>query len=506
MVASSTSPLTASTVLAIGERIPVPEYDRASVTAGIVHFGVGNFHRAHQAMYLDRLMNAGEALDWGICGVGVLPSDIRMRDVLAAQNGLYTLTLKHADGTLEPRVIGSIVKYLFAPDDPEAVIHQLADPATRIVSLTVTEGGYNNHPVTGLFDAENAAIVADAHAAAPATVFGLVVEGLRRRRAAGTPPFTVMSCDNIQENGHVAKAAFVAFARIADPELADWMEENVSFPNSMVDRITPVTTDADRALVAEKFGIDDGWPVLSEPFEQWVLEDSFSLGRPPYADAGVQLVDDVMPYELMKLRLLNASHQALAYFGYLAGYRFAHEAMADPLVRTFLRAYMDEEGTPTLLPVPGIDLDGYKDELIERFSNPEVRDTLARLCADSSNRIPKWLVPVIRDNVASGGSVRLAAAIVASWARYAEGADESGEPIDVVDALAATLTPRALRYGDDELVFLRDPNLFGALIDDPRFVEAYRETLRMLHDEGSLATLHWVLGEAAPGPSKSSGS
>lgn len=483
-----------STLASISDRIATPAYDRASVTPGIVHFGVGNFHRAHQAMYLDRLMAKGEALEWGICGVGVLPSDARMRDVLTAQDGLYTLTLKHADGRLEPRVIGSIVKYLFAPDDPQAVIRQLADSATRIVSLTVTEGGYNNHPVTGKFDTGNEAIVADAHASAPATVFGLVVEGLRLRREAGLRPFTVMSCDNIQENGHVAKAAFVAFARIADPELANWIESTVSFPNSMVDRITPVTTDADRALVQTKFGIEDGWPVLSEPFEQWVLEDAFPLGRPPYERAGVQLVDDVMPYELMKLRLLNASHQALAYFGYLAGYRFVHDAVADPLIRAFVRAYMEEEGTPTLLPVPGIDLDAYKDQLIERFSNPEVRDTLARLCADSSNRIPKWLIPVIHENVLKGGGVRLSAAIVASWARYAEGVDEKGDPIEIVDALAATLTPRALRYPEDEFAFLRDPELFGGLIDT-RFAETYRTTLRMMHEGGALATLRRVLGD-----------
>lgn len=491
--------LSTSSLFSLGDAVAVPKYDRARVTPGIVHFGVGNFHRAHEAMYLDDLMNAGEALDWGICGVGVLPSDARMRDVLAAQDGLYTLTLKHDDGRLEPRVIGTIAKYLFAPDDPEAVLLQLSEPATRIVSLTVTEGGYNNHPVTGLFDTGNEAIVADAYASAPATVFGLIVEGLRRRRVVGIPPFTIMSCDNIESNGHVAKAAFVAFARIANPDLADWIESSVSFPNSMVDRITPVTTESDRDLVKEKFDVDDGWPVLSEPFEQWVLEDSFPLGRPAFERAGVQLVHDVRPYELMKLRLLNVGHQALAYFGYLAGYRFAHEAMADPLIRGFVRAYMDEEGTPTLLPVPGIDLDAYKDQLIERFSSPAVRDTITRLCADSSNRIPKWLVPVIRDNVANGGGVRLSAAIVASWARFAEGFDEEGNPIEVVDALAAVLTQRASRYPEDELVFLRDRDLFGALIDDKRFVDAYRTTLRMLHERGSLATLRRVLNESQRG-------
>jgi mannitol 2-dehydrogenase len=486
-----------STLEQIGKAVTVPTYDRARVIPGIMHFGVGNFHRAHQAMYLDDLMNSGQALDWGICGVGVLPSDKRMRDVLSAQDNLFSLTLRHADGRLEPRVIGSIVRYLFAPDDPELVIRQLADPATRIVSLTVTEGGYNNHPVTGEFDLTNQMVVDDARSTTPSTAFGLIVEGLRRRRAAGIDPFTVMSCDNIQENGNVARASFIAFARLSDLELADWIESNVAFPNSMVDRITPVTTDADRVLVIDQFGIDDEWPVLSEPFKQWVLQDSFPLGRPPFELVGVQVVEDVTPYELMKLRLLNAGHQALAYFGYLAGYRFAHEAMADPSIRAFVRAYMDRDGTPTLHPVPGVDLDKYKGQLIERFSNPEVRDTLARLCADASNRIPKWLVPVIQANLANGVDVSLSAAIVASWARYAEAIDEEGQPIEVVDALASTLIARAREYPEDELAFVRDHDLFGSLVEHADFTEPYRATLRRLHDEGASASLRNLV-EAAP--------
>jgi mannitol 2-dehydrogenase len=481
--------LNSRTLGAVDPNIPVPTYDRAAVIPGIVHFGVGNFHRAHQAMYLDNLMSSGRAHEWGICGVGVLPSDARMRDVLATQDGLYTLTLRHPDGRLEPRVIGSIVKYIFAPDNPVAVLQQLAEPTTRIVSLTVTEGGYNNHPVTGKFDLGNQAIVSDAKSSIPSSFFGLIVEGLRRRRAAGIAPFTVMSCDNIQSNGDVAKASFVAFAKIADIEFATWIDTNVAFPNSMVDRITPATTEADVLLVRDDFGIDDQWPVLSEPFKQWVLEESFTLGRPPFELTGVQVVDDVMPYELMKLRLLNVGHQALAYFGYLAGYRFAHEAMNDPSIRAFVRAYMDHDGTPTLLPVPGIDLEAYKGQAIRRFSNPEVRDTLARLCADTSNRIPKWLVPVIRANLDKDGDVSLSAAIIASWARYAEGIDETGQPIEVVDALSSSLIGRARSYEQDELAFLRDRDLFGDLIDEPRFTAPYRATLRQLHEEGALQTL-----------------
>jgi mannitol 2-dehydrogenase len=260
--------------------VPVPSYDRSQVRVGIVHFGVGGFHRAHEAMYVDRLMNDGQALDWGICGVGTMPPDQRMRDALQAQDGLYTLMVKHPDGTLEPRVIGSIVEYLYAPDDPEAVLARMTDPATRIVSLTITEGGYHVNQVTGDFDPSDAGIQHDLEpGVVPTSAFGLVVEGLARRRAAGVPAYTVMSCDNIPGNGHVAQKMLTSFARLKDAELADWIEREVRFPNSMVDRITPVTADADRASLAERFGIEDGWPVVCEPFTQWVLEDAFGGHR-----------------------------------------------------------------------------------------------------------------------------------------------------------------------------------------------------------------------------------
>jgi mannitol 2-dehydrogenase len=477
--------------------IPKPGYDRSSVTTGIVHFGVGGFHRAHEAMYLDRLMETGEGLDWGICGVGVMPFDLRMRDVLTGQDGLYVLVEKDPAGGWSARVIGSIVEYLYAPDNPEAVIEKMADPATRIVSLTVTEGGYNVHPVTGEFDADNEGVRADlAGDAPPATTFGLVTEALVRRRTRGVPPFTIMSCDNIQGNGHVAAKMFTAYARLRDPELGDWVASTVAFPNSMVDRITPVTTDEDRAQVAERFGVTDGWPVVCEPFTQWVLEDSFTLGRPAVEQVGVQVVADVEPYELMKLRLLNASHQALCYFGYLSGYRLVHEVAQDQLFADFLLAYMDREATPTLAPVPGVDLTAYKHQLIERFSNSAVRDTVARLCAESSDRIPKWLLPVIRENLAAGRDVRLAAAVVASWARYAEGVDERGEPITVVDRLADSLTAIAQTQGGDPLAFVANRELFGDLVDDPGFTEPYRATLESLHDHGARATLESLVGSS----------
>ena len=497
----STPPVLNNAALAdLPAGVPGPTYDRSRVSTGIVHFGVGGFHRAHQAMYLDMLMNDGKALDWGICGVGVMSFDAKMKQVMDTQDCLYTLVLKDPDGSWEPRVIGSIVEYLYAPDDPDAVIEKMADPATRIVSLTVTEGGYNFHQVTGEFDADNPAVAADLEPnAVPGTTFGLITEALVRRRDRGIPPFTIMSCDNIQGNGHVAQKVFTTYARLrgnawGDEGLGDWVQDNVLFPNCMVDRITPATTDQDRADVAERYGISDSWPVVCEPFTQWVLEDHFGQGRPPLEDVGVQLVQDVEPYELMKLRLLNASHQGLCYFGYLAGYRLVHDVAQDPLFATFLLAYMDREATPTLSPVPGIDLDAYKHQLIERFSNASVRDTVPRLCAESSDRIPKWLIPVVRENLAAGRDVPLSAAIVASWARYAEGADEEGEPIEVVDRLKNRVTAAAARQHDEPLAFIADPELFGDLAKDERFTAPYVETLKSLHDKGSRATLQTLVG------------
>ena len=482
--------LGSTTVGALGNEVGVPAYDRTAVRPGIVHFGVGGFHRAHQAMYLDRLMSDGKALDWGICGVGTMPPDRRMRDVLQAQDGLYTLVVKYPDGTLEPRVIGSIVEYLYAPDDPEAVLARMTDPATRIVSLTITEGGYHVNQVTGEFDPGDPGLQHDLEpGAVPTSAFGLVVEGLARRRAAGVAPYTVMSCDNIPGNGHVAKKMLTSFARLKDAELADWVEREVRFPNSMVDRITPVTAPADMEALAERFGVDDGWPVVCEPFTQWVLEDDFGGDRPPFEEVGVQLVDDVEPYELMKLRLLNASHQSLCYLGYLAGYRYAHEVCQDKLFVDFLLGYMDNEATPTLPPVPGVDLDQYKHQLIERFANPEVRDTLARLCAESSDRIPKWLLPVIREQLAAGRGIERAALVVAAWARYAEGVDEQGEPIEVVDRLRDILLERAQHNRESPLLFVSDRDLFGDLVDDERFVQAYTSSLSSLHERGARATL-----------------
>ncbi|WP_155368377.1 mannitol dehydrogenase family protein [Catellatospora vulcania] len=460
------------------------------MSTGIVHLGVGGFHRAHQAMVLDDLRVLGLADGWGICGVGVLPADRRMRDVLHAQDFGYTLVLRHPDGQQTARGIASITDYLFAPEDPEAVLEKMASPEVRIVSLTITEGGYHVDRVTGEFDASDPRIAADlVPGAVPQTAFGLITEALRRRREQGVVPFTVLSCDNIQGNGDVCKRMLTAFATRKDPELGAWIADTVAFPNSMVDRITPATTDEDRAAITARFGVDDAWPVVAEPFFQWVVEDHFPAGRPPFEAAGVQLVADVEPYELMKLRLLNASHQGLCYFGRLSGHQFVHEAAQDPLIVRLLRRYMDEEATPTLHPVPGVDLDRYKDTLLERFANPHVRDTIARLCTDSSDRIPTWLLPVVRRQLATGGPVRLSAAIVASWARYAEGVDEHGETIDVVDRQRDTVMAHAARQRAEPTAFLQQRDLFGDLAGDARFTADYRWALDSLIRRGAQATL-----------------
>ena len=497
-------PLSQNTLGDLDAQVGRPAYDRSKVTASIVHFGVGGFHRAHEAMYLDALMNEGTSLDWGLCGIGALPHDRRIIDTLRAQDGLYTLVVKHPDGRREPRVIGSIVEVMFAPDNPEAVVDRLADDQTRIVSLTITEGGYLVNQVTGEFDASDPTIRADlaadfAGGASPATVFGFITAGLDRRRREGREPFTVMSCDNLPDNGDVAKRMICAFARLRDPELADWMEAEVAFPNAMVDRITPVTTPEDIEGLRDDFGVADGWPVVCEPFTQWVLEDHFGQGRPSFEDAGVQMVDDVVPYELMKLRLLNASHQALTYLGFLSGYRYAHEVCQDPLFASFLLSYMEHEGSPTLPEVPGVDLDVYRHQLVERFANPEVRDTLARLCAEASDRIPKWLVPVIKANLRDGGEVELSALVVASWARYAEGVDEQGNPIEVVDRLKERVMAAAARQQDDPLAFIRDRDLFGDLADDERFAAAYAAALEQLHTLGARGTLEAWSAKAGAG-------
>lgn len=482
--------LTAAALPSLAANVSVPTYDRAAVRARIVHFGVGGFHRAHEAMYLDRLLEAGHT-EWGLCGVGVLPFDAAMRDALTAQDDLYTLVTTAPDGSSTARVVGSIVDYLFVPDDPEAVVAKLADPDTAIVSLTITEGGYGIDDATGAYAPRDEATLADLDGELPPrSVMGLLAEGLRRRRDAGIPAFTVMSCDNIQGNGHVARAALLGFAERRDPELAAWIAANVAFPNSMVDRITPVTTDETRAAVASEFGIRDRWPVRSESFEQWVLEDAFPAGRPPFDEVGVQLVDDVEPYELMKLRLLNASHQAMSYLGILSGAEYVHDVCTDPLFVAFLQGYMHREAIPTLRPVPGIDLDAYCDQLIDRFGSEAIRDTLARQVVDGSDRLPKFLLPVVREQLAAGGPIDHAALVLAGWSVFLEGRTEGGEPTPAVDSRLDDL--RAIVAADPAALLDYAP-VFGDLGANERLRAAYLAARASLAERGARGAIQAVL-------------
>lgn len=468
-----------------------PEYDRSALSVGIVHFGIGNFHRSHQAMYLDRLLRSGHSPQWGICCVGFLPVDRQMAADLTTQEGAYTLVLKHADGTLTPSVVGSIVRALYAPDAADELMELLVAPSTRIVSLTVTEGGYNIDDETGQFRSDAPAAVADAHNPThPASTFGYLVEALRRRRAAGTEPFTVLSCDNLPHNGNVVRTAVVSQARLSDPELAEWIAAHVSFPNCMVDRITPATTPEDAELVQRELGITDLRPVVAEPFEQWVIEDVFPTGRPAYEEAGAQLVADVAPYELMKLRLLNASHQSLAHWGRLLGYTYGHEATLDEDVAALTRSYVNREARPPLPEVPGINLDEYVESLFERFANPAIADTLARLAEDASDRMPKFVLPSVRDNLSHARAVDLGAAMCAAWTVCCEA--QLDRESAVLPAMRDRREPdisaavTALRAGDHD-AFLKIQPVFGELATRTEFTEPYLRTLFLLREAMSAA-------------------
>ena len=465
-----------------------PAYDPAAVTPGIVHLGLGGFHRAHMARYTHDLLQLDpSAREWGIAGAGLMPGDRRMIDSLAPQDGLYTL-VERAGGDETVSVIGSIVAVIFAGESSAALLDAIDDPSIRIVSLTVTENGYCLDPATKRLNPEHPLIRADlSEPARPKSAIGIIVEALRRRRAAGRPPFTALTCDNIQANGEVLREAVLALARLrGDPDLASWIEGEASFPSTMVDRITPVTAAAEIEALATRHGIRDRWPVFCETFTQWVIEDRFPLGRPPWERVGAQFVDDVAPYEFMKLRLLNASHLAVSGLGRLAGYVTIDESMADPRIAGIMAALMDRETGPTLPPVPGIDLARYKRTLIERFANPAIKDTVARVNDDAPLNV---LVDPIRDRLRRGESVALLALALAAWLRRVRGEDEHGAPIPVRHPMAELLRAKAVEGGPDPGPLLSIRPLFGELRDDARLIEAVRFWLGLLYASGIEATL-----------------
>ncbi len=471
------------------DSVVVPKYDRTNIISGIVHIGVGGFHRAHLAYYLNELNKLGDAL--GITGIGLREADSNINEVLKAQDHLYTLMVKHPDGKIEPEVIGSIIDFKMGITDPEPVIAQMAHADTKIVSLTITEGGYNFNPTTGEFNFHNPDIQHELrHPEDPITVYGFLCAALKRRRDAGLPAFTIMSCDNIEHNGDMARKMLLAFVEVQNADLATWIAKEVCFPNSMVDRITPVTSQADIDILAQNYGVQDAWPVTCEPFIQWVVEDKFSNGRPAFENVGVQFVPDVGPYEKMKLRLLNAGHSVLGLLGALHGHPTINACIEDELFANYLRAFLDEEATPILGPIIGINLEDYKDSLLERFANPNIKDSVSRICSESSAKLPKFLIATIHENLATGGSIKFATLVIAAWCYYSDKqVDQNGQPLEIIDAMQGKLHDAAKETTTNPLAFIQLELLFGGLSENERFVTCYTTMLKELYKKGDIKKL-----------------
>lgn len=475
----------------LASSIAVPQYDRAQLTPGILHIGVGNFHRAHLAVYLDDLFNQGLDLDWGIIGAGVKPQDGAMRAKLAEQDWLTTVVELDPMG-YAARVTGAMID--FVDVNTPSLIKALSQPEIRIVTMTITEGGYYVDAQTGGFDNKHPEIVHDAeNSDTPQTVFGILLAALSDRRELGIAPFTILSCDNLPENGAMAKQATAGLARAISPEFADWVEQEVAFPNSMVDCITPATGKREQEMVATIFSIDDNAPVVCEPFRQWVLEDNFPSGRPMLEKVGVEFVSDVAPYELMKLRILNGGHAAIAYPAALMGIHFVHDAMANEAIAGFLHKLAIDEIIPTVPLIPGIDFGDYLASIETRFANPKVGDTIPRLCLDGSNRQPKFILPSITDRLASGSPIEGLALEVAFWCRYCAAVDDDGNALKIVDEKAEQLLSHALRARENPAAFLELHEIFGSLAENSVFVEEFSNALTALWKNGAAATLDTYL-------------
>jgi mannitol 2-dehydrogenase len=469
-----------------------PRYDRKRLDTGIVHLGVGNFHRSHQALFFHEYLQA-HAEHWMIHGVGCLDSDIGLVHAMNAQDNLYTLTERSGrDDAI--KLIGSIKHVSHAPSNPQLVIDLLASKAVRIVSLTITEKGYY-YDSAGDLDVAHPVIAADLKGAeAPKSAFAYLFAASEHRMLSRGTPFTVMSCDNLPGNGTLTRKLLLQFADARDSAVGAWMRDNVAFPNSMVDRITPAVTDKSREFVRKTFGIDDRCPVISESYLQWILEDRFSNGRPALDTVGVQLTHDVEPYEKLKVRLLNGSHSALSYVSYLMGFREVDVAMADPLIRSFAKRYMDDDITPTIPLVPGIDVSRYKALLLERFANPAIRDQVQRLAMDGSQKIRNAIVPPLEFQLNRGGSIRWIAFALAAWYRYLRGVDESGAPIEIVDPMAPALMARAQPGYDDAMHVLSIQEIFGpTLSSHTRLLAAVNASLATINTVGTRRALAQLL-------------
>ena len=472
----------------VPDNVARPTYDRSRLTPGIVHVGLGNFHRAHQSWYLHRLMQQGLAQDWAIIGAGVRPYDAAMRDRLRAQDCLTTLIELAPDGT-GAEIVGSMIDYLPVQEGNGPLIQAMADPAIRIVSMTVTEGGYYLDAATGAFDAAHEDMRHDAaHPDTPRTVFGAIVAALDLRRAAGSGPFTVQTCDNLQANGRIARQTVVSLARLSNPELADWIDANVSFPNSMVDCIVPATGPGEIAQ-ARTFGIDDAAPVTHEPYRQWVIEDDFCAGRPDWDKAGAIFTDAVHDYETMKIRILNAGHQVLANAGELLSVETIADCMAHPLISALFEQVESEEIAPYVHPVPGMTPAEYVRLIEARFANPAIRDTTRRVAYDGSARHTGFVLPILRDALAAGGEIDGLSLVEALWARMCAGTREDGSTLAPNDPHWEALVAAAQVARDHPRSWLEQRQFYGDLADDARFPVAFERWLALIWAEGSAAAL-----------------
>jgi mannitol 2-dehydrogenase len=468
--------LSDATLPGLSRRLEVPRYERELLVPSIVHIGVGGFHRAHQAVYLDDLARLGSTA-WGEVGVGLRSP--RMRSALGAQDRLFTVVEQDSRGE-SARVVGAMTDYLFAPDDPRAVLARLADPRTRIVSMTITGDGYNVEPGGSFRQAAPEVLHDLRHPQAPTTWFGYVCEALAMRRRAGLGGLTLLSCDNLADSGRTARTALLSFAGLRDETLARWIEHHVSFPNAMVDRITPEPDEALQQLVARRFGVHDRAPVATESFTHWVVEDAFAQGRPPLEDVGVQIVADVSPYKLLKTRLLNGTHSAMAYLGWLAGYRTTAEVAGDATMRAFLSEMMLTEVAPLLPPAPGIDTEAYVGTVLDRLGNEAISDPLARLCRRGSTKVPSYLLPSLIEARRQGRPAPLMTLALAGWFRYLRGTDLQGRPIEITDAMLDDLQPLAVRGGCDPRPLLSKRSVMGPLADDLALQLDLRVALRDL--------------------------
>ena len=483
--------LTVATLAELPVGIDKPVYDPRQIGVGIVHLGIGAFHRAQTAVYSDDAL-ALEAGPWGICGVSLRSADVR--DRLSPQDGLYTAVEKSPSGTRR-RVIGSVRQVLFLGDERDSVHARLAAPGTRIVTLTVTEKGYCHDPATGKLNFAHPDVVHDlAQPDRPRSVVGLMVAGLDARRRSGERSFTVVCCDNLPHNGALVRRLVGAFAQARDPALARWIEDKASFPSTMVDRIVPATTDADIAENDAVLGLHDAAPVVHEPFRQWAIEDDFVAGRPAWERAGAELVSDVAPFEAMKLRLLNGSHSAFAYLGFLAGHEFIYQVAARDEFVAFMRRLMRDEVAPTLKLPPAVDVAAYEEALITRFRNPALPHRTQQIAMDGSQKLPQRLLGTVRDNLAAGRPIELLTLAVAGWMRYASGRDEAGREIAVSDPLAGEFARIAAAHrGDPPALargFLSLRAIFGDdLPADPRFSGRVASWLSALFADGAARTV-----------------